>query len=521
MPIGGNIFNQEMFWVGDWIGRRAMISPHIEAVYDCGCDTRFSYNNLNNRANKIANYLLEKGISRGNAISIISRNRIEILDLFFACGKIGAILAPISYRLKNTEIENLLGRIKPKALFYEDEFSDISNGIYLPDSISLKIEFSDGVLSQYSRIQEIASDKESNIPLSPDDTFLYIHTGGTTSTPKICEISHRQMIWNSVEMASVSSGIIGTGTELATLPFFHIGGLNIIIPYFHFGGSIIITRTFDEEETLNLIEKEGVDVFPAVSAMLYKISIHPKFASTSFKSLKGIFTGGSSCPKDIMEPFYEKGIPVIQSYGLTEAGPSNFMFFPLHKNLSDIKSKSETVGHPMFHCDYKIVSSETGDPLPKNETGILKLRSPHTFSGYLDDPEKNQKIIDEEGWLDTGDLAMEDNDGFVRIMGRADNMFISGGENVSPEEIETVLQDHPTVSAALCAGVYDKQWGEIPVAEVIIEQHHTATEEELIEFCKEKLANYKVPKRIIFVDQMPLTGAGKPDRKSIIKRFSE
>ncbi len=509
-----------MKWVGDWIGRRASISPDKIGLYDKGCEQKFTFSELNSRANRVGNFLLANNISKGDRICVISRNRVEQIDMAFACGKIGAVLAPISFRLASAEITDLINRIQPCALFYEDFFQETIDAVELPNSIHTTIKISDIESCEYKTQVLSCSDNETNVPLSLHETAFLIHTGGTTSIPKICEISHQQMFWNSVELAASSSGMICSTSEILTLPFFHIGGWNIFIPLIHFGGYGVLIRSFDPKEVMELIKNESIKMVPLAPAMVLMLTNHPDFDSYTFDSVEMVFTGGAKCQPDVMSPFWKKNVPTAQSYGLTEAGPSNFIFIPHEKDMNLVKEKADTVGQSMFHCDHRIVSKD-GKEVATGQVGILHLRSLHSFQGYLNDEKRTEIIKTDDDWIITGDLAVERDDGFVTIVGRSDNMFISGAENISPEEIEDTLLKHPKVDEAICIGIDDLKWGQVPIAEVITSDNCEMSEEELIDFCSKHLAKFKLPKKINFVEEIPKTGAGKLNRNAVIQKHKD
>ncbi|MBL8252894.1 MAG: AMP-binding protein, partial [Candidatus Competibacter sp.] len=289
---------------------------------------------------------------------------------------------------------------------------------------------------------------------------------------------------------------------------------------FHMGITSVLLREFDPGLILKLIHEGRVENFGAVEAMLQFLIAHPKFGETDFSRLKAITTAAAPCSKAVMQVFLDKGIPISQTYGMTEAGPSNFAYIPRSDSLEELLTNSASIGTSMFHCDAKIVDPESRQEVAPGETGVLCLRSLHNFDGYLHDPARTEKVIDQDGWIYTGDLALRDRDGLVFIKGRADNMFISGGENVSPEEIEQALMKHPAVAGAICAGIPDSKWGQAPVALVVFHAGRSASEDELKTFCRDYLADYKVPKQIRPATELPLTGAGKLNRHAVAVRFS-
>jgi fatty-acyl-CoA synthase len=493
-----------------------MLTPSREAIYDATEKRRFTYAELDERANRVGAYLLDGlGLQNGDVVSFLSRNRVEPVDLYFATGKIGLILAPLSYRLGPPELNHLLSRIRPKAFFYEEHFRPIVEKLEFPEKTKIAFGSPD---SEYERTVLKTNPKPVNYPKRMDDIHLYIHTGGTTGLPKICLITYRQMIWNSINLIASGAGRSGINQKtLLTFPLFHIGGWNTVTPVFHIGGHVTLMREFNPDLALELIEREKITHFGGVEAMLRMILASSRFVRTDLSSLEYISSAGAPCSADVMRPFWERGIPLTQSYGLTEGGPSNFFFVPVGRDMKTIAEKSQSIGFPMFHCDYKIVDPQTGEPVALGEVGELWFRGPHTFEGYLGDPEKTRKVLDSQGWVHSGDLARQDGDGFVYIMGRADNMYISGGENISPEEIEQVLVKHPMVAQVAVVGVPDERWGQVGLAAIVLKPG--GDENELKKFCRENLGGFRVPKYFKFVEALPLSGPGKINRQMLREEF--
>ncbi len=508
-----------MNWVGDWAGRRAALTPNRTAIYDAFTRTSYTFQETNDRARRVATWLDHfLGMSKGDVIAMICSNRMEAIDMYLACGKLGVILAPLSQRLKKRELDDLIGRLQPRAIIHENQFAGLVSTLSIPDSVKTVINLDDDQML-FEEVVLATDPAEVNIPLAMNDVCLYIHTGGTTAVPKICIVPYRQMVWNSVDL--LATGIAGAfGTVLITFPFFHIGGWNTFTPLFHGGTTSVLLREFDPALVLGLIDEGRVEHFGAVEAMLQFLIAHPKFSTTDFSGLKSIITAAAPCSRSVMQAFLDKGVPVSQTYGMTEAGPSNFAYIARTDSLEELLAHASSIGTSMFHCDAKIVDQETGIDVRSGETGILCMRSPHNFDGYLDDPVRTDKVLDKDGWVHTGDLAIQGEDGLLYIVGRADNMFISGGENVSPEEIEQALMQHPAVAGAVCAGIPDPKWGQAPVALVVFHAGQNPDEENLKALCREQLADYKVPRQIKAVPALPLTGAGKLNRHAVVAMFS-
>jgi fatty-acyl-CoA synthase len=519
MSVPHNYDDMPMNWVGDYSGKKALLTPHLECIYDPHTEARYTYKQVDDRANRVATYLHDTlGIRKGDRVGLISRNRMECIDLFFACAKLGAILSPLSYRLQKPELKDLMSRETPSVLFVEEMFAALAGADVLPEQAPTVIQFGDNSAA-YDAI--LATEPRNvKVAVAFNDPFLYIHTGGTTAVPKVCIISHRQMMWNVFEFLIMSAGG-GDARDLVLFPFFHVGGWNVFFCLFMRNALSIPLRQFDAGVILDLIDKKMINQLGAVEAMLQMLSAHSKFKETDWSGIKLITTAAAPCSNETLKPFWDMGIPTVQAYGLTEAGPSNFVFIPRSLDMEHIKANSRKVGTPFFCCDYKIVEEENRDKeVPQGKVGVLCLRSFHNFDGYLNDQARTDKALDRDGWIYTGDLAVCDEEGFVSIVGRADNMFITGGENVSPEEIEIALRAHPAVAAAICCGVPDKKWGEVPVAMVTLGSGKSASEDELRNHCKQLLASYKVPKTVAIESNIPLTPVGKLDRKALKVYFA-
>lgn len=519
MGSSQNYDDLPMNWVGNWAGRRAALTPDRIALYDSFTEESYRFRDIDDRACRVGAYLSDAlGLGKGDVLALICRNRIEAIDIYLACGKLGIILAPLSQRLKKPELDDLLSRLKPAALFYENYFVDLASTLSVPASVRSVIAIDDGD-ALFETVILKTERREVNIPLAMNDVCLYVHTGGTTAVPKICIVSHRQMVWNSFDL--LATGVVGPYKNvLITFPFFHIGGWNTFTPLFHAGLTAVLMREFNAGLVLDLIHEGRVENFGAVEAMLQFMIAHPKFGQTDFSRLKAITTAAAPCSKAVMQVFLDKGVPISQTYGMTEAGPSNFAYIARSDAMEELLANAASIGSSMFHCDAKIVDQTSRAEVEAGETGVLSLRSPHNFDGYLHDPGRTEKVIDREGWIYTGDLARQDPNGLIFIKGRADNMFISGGENISPEEIELALMKHPAVAGAICAGIADARWGQVPVALVTFHAGKSATEEDLKATCRSHLADYKVPKQIRPVDALPLTGAGKLNRNAVVAVFS-
>jgi len=511
---GDYSIEQEFTWIGDWVGKRAILSPNKEAIYDNIQNKRYTFNDLNLRANKLARVMLNKGISKGDRVAMFSTNRIECVDLFLATGKIGAIFVPFNVRLSSLETENLIKKTKPSIFFYETKLesniSEIKNKGLIEENIGMGGTSLNNDPTTESLMKKVSDSDIDRPKLNLEDPHLILFTGGTTGLPKGAILPHRLLYWNSVNTI-LSWNLEPNDVQPLLFPLFHTGGWNVLlVPFFHSGAKTILMGDFKPEETIEVIEKEKCTIVIGVPTMFHMIANTSRFSSANFDSVRIFISGGAPCPVVIMEKYWAIGKLFKMGYGLTEVGPNNF-YLP----EKDIKQKPTSVGLPVLHCDMKIIDTKTNATVKKGKVGELLLKGPHIFSGYWDEPEETRKTIEPDGWVHTGDLAMQDKEGFYYIVGRRKEMYISGGENVFPVEIEELLFKHPAIDLAAVIGVPDEKWGEVGKAFITLKSGMTTTREEIKEYLTDKLAKYKIPKYFEIKDSLPTSATGKILKKEL------
>lgn len=506
-------FADDWTWIGDWASRRALLTPSREAFYDYTSDTRYTFEQLNSRASQLANVLSANGIKKGDRVATYSKNRMEMVDLFLATGKVGAIMVPFNVRLAAPETSYLLHKTKPKVLLLDPE---VSQQFEEPrkNLQNCKV-FSMGSNESFDpSITNIMDEARDSVEVRPtldfSDPHLIVFTGGTTGLPKGAVLSHRLIFWNSVNTIT-SWGLRPDDVQPLLFPLFHTGGWNVLlVPFLHLGAKTILMGDFDAAEILQVIQREKCSIVIGVPTMFQMMAQHDTFQTTSFDSVRVFISGGAPCPVAIMENYWARGKYFKMGYGLTEVGPNNFY---LPESL--IKRKPSSVGFPVLHCDTRVVDDDN-KPVSLGKAGELLLRGPHAFSGYWEEPEETAKTIEADGWVHTGDLVVVDDEGFYFIVGRKKDMFISGGENVFPTEIEEVLYKHPSILEAAVIGVPDEKWGEVGKAVVSLKKGASLTPEEIHKYLDGKLARYKIPKYYEIRDSLPKSAAGK-----ILKRELE
>ena len=507
---------QKSHFVTDWLDKRAKHSPQRVGLIDTIGGREYTYRAWNAAANRTANFLRALGVQQGDRVSVYASNCTEFLDVLFACGKIGAILHNLNWRLTVAELQGIVADADPLVLIYSDDWNAQVNGLRAAASSVRHFV----ALGQPAGPHDVAFARRDDYPdtLSerpnqrPDDPWAIYYTGGTTGLPKGAIITHANATWNSVNTVT-TWGITAETVALLQLPLFHIGGPHVFcLPAVHTGGTTILCRDFDVDQTFDLIAQAGVTHYMAVPTMFLVMQQHPRWESADFSRLKVVISGGAPCPMPIVEKFWARGIDFKTGYGLTEAPANNFWLPP-----DDVRRKPGSVGFPTFHVDMKIVRPD-GGLCDADEPGELLIRGPHVIPGYWNRPAATAEAI-VDGWLHTGDLARCDAEGYFYIIGRSKDMLISGGENVYPAEVESVMHSHPAIAEAALIGVPDEKWGEVGCAIVVTEPGQALTQDELTAFLRERLAKYKVPKTVIFVDALPRTAIGKLDKKALVRRY--
>ena len=498
---------QPSHFTSDWLDKRAKLTPDRVALIDYASGEETTFAAWTARANQTANYLKSLGVGNGDRVAVYASNCQEYLDLFWAAPKIGAVLQNLNWRLTVHELKGIVAAGEPRVLVYSEDWrAQVDELKPACASVEHFIAMTnpgegDGDFAE----REKFSDRLEDVPeLTLDDAWGIYYTGGTTGLPKGAVLTHGNMTWNSVNTLT-SWGMHGQHKAALQLPFFHIGGPNIFMaPLVHAGGTTILCSGFDPDETFDLVEHSGITHYVAVPTMFQMLQEHPKWQAADFSRLELVISGGAPCPLPIMEKFWQRGVDFKMGYGLTEASGNNFWLPP-----EMVREKIGSVGYPIFHIDMKTIR-EDGTSCAAGEAGELLIRGPHVAAGYWRNPEATAETI-RDGWLHTGDTAVCDSDGCYSILGRSKEMFISGGENVYPAEIESVLMAHPKVLEAAVVGVPHETWGEVGRAFVVADEGYS--EQDLRAFLEQRLARYKLPRAIVLLDALPLTAIGKIDKK--------
>lgn len=492
----------------DWASKWDLYSPDKIAFKEFETGRSLTYARLNRLANRLAWRLTgHYGLQKGDRLAALAENCLEYILLFSAAQKTGIILVPLNYRLSAGEIDYLIDHAAPRLVVGSEKYQSLLDATQAYGRVPAHWSMEE--------IQALGEEEGEDPPfpaMAPDDDdpVFILYTSGTTGFPKGALYTHKMLFWNSVNTAM--SLIVNTESRTVNvMPPFHTGGWNVLTtPFFHHGGYTCLMRKFEPEAVFQALQTEKVTIFMGVPTMLNMLANQPGFDAADFSSLYYIIVGGEPMPIPLIERWHAKGVFIRQGYGMTEVGPN---LTSLHQ--SDAVHKKGSIGRPNYYVDIRIVD-ESGRDQPPGQPGELLLRGPMVTPGYWQNPEATRTAI-VNGWFHSGDMVIRDEGNYLYVVDRIKNMFISGGENVYPAEIERVLVQHPVVQEVCVTGIPDPKWGEVGRAFVVLKPGALAAETDLLEFCQGKLARFKIPKSVVFLPDLPKNDTGKINRKALEK----
>lgn len=500
----------------DWIAHHAAHRPRKEAIRDLATARSFTYADLDARADALAAHLAGAGIGRGDRVAVLAHNGVAYFDIQFACARIGAICVLLNWRLTVSELEYIVNDCAPGLLIHDADFRDQAETLMPLCGIADAVEIdAGGAACPYERALAAATGTPfDRVTLTHDDVVTIMYTSGTTGRPKGAMITHGMNFWNCVNLGIPAA--IGPDTvHLNVLPLFHTGGLNCYSnPVLHAGGTVVIQKHFEPGETLNILgdPAQGITHFFAVPAPYQFMMQHPAFASTDLSRLRIAGVGGAPCALAIMEAWTARGVDLAQGYGMTESSPGALLLDP-----GDALRKIGSTGKALLHTEFRIVRGD-GSDCGADEVGELWLAGPHVTPGYWNKPRETADSFAGR-WLKTGDAARRDAEGFVYIVDRWKDMYISGGENVYPAEVENVLYELPQVAEAAVIGVPHERWGETGLAVIVLKPDAALDRAIVTEHCRMKLAKFKVPDDVAFVDALPRNATGKVLKRELRRQY--
>ena len=491
--------------IGFWLTKRELLNGNREALVDG--ERRLTYRQLNRRVNQLARFLQGMGLKRGDRCAILAYNCLEFVEVIFATAKLGLILVPLNWRLAPAELSFIISDSGAETLFFDPEFAAAVESLKGKTALRRFISIGQKEIAGATGYEKALTSQRDEEP-DPDRTVeldtphIIMYTAGTTGRPKGAILGQGASFWNAANM-SLCVDLTSKDRTLTVLPLFHVGGIGLYtLPTLYQGGTAVIQRTFDPKVTFRLIKDERIDVLFGVPAIFLFLIQDSDFKSGAMSRLRSVMSGGAPLPVSLIHQYHEAGIILQQGFGMSEAAPG---IAALDRDRA--LAKAGSIGRPLFHMEVRIVDDQNHDQAV-GQTGELLIRGPNLMQGYWNRPEATAEAF-MEGWLHTGDLARMDEDGDLYIVERKKDMYISGGENVYPAEVENTIFELPQVAEAAIIGVKDKTWGEVGQAIVVLKPGQKLTETEVLNFLKGRLAKYKVPKSVVFVDQLPRNAAGK------------
>ncbi|GAA2403489.1 long-chain fatty acid--CoA ligase [Actinomadura vinacea] len=498
--------------LGSWPARRARKTPRRTALVHDG--RTLAYADLDERVTRLAHGLRSLGVRRGDRVAYLGPNHPSFLETLFAAGALGAVFVPLNTRLAAPEIAYQLADSGTSVLVCGPAHAGLADELRAGAPVRSFVAV-DGAGAQYFQDYQDHQDYEDLLAggaadrideaVGPDDLCMIMYTSGTSGRPKGAMLTHGNIIWNAVNVL-IDHDLVADEVALVSAPLFHTAGLNMLtLPVLLKGGRCVLVAGFDPEATFDLIEKHRVTFMFGVPTMFQQVARSPRWEGADLSSLRILTCGGAPVPPTLIAAYGERGLTFLQGYGMTEAAPG-----VLFLDAEHAESKAGSAGVQHFFSDVRVVAPDEPGlrPTGPGEIGEVVVRGPHVFRGYWGLPAESAAAFT-DGWFRSGDAARVDEDGYAHIVDRIKDMFISGGENVYPAEVEHALLTHPDVLECAVIGVPDDEWGEVGRAVVVARPGSAPTAEDLLAALAGRLAAYKIPKSVVFTGALPRNGAGK------------
>lgn len=503
--------------VGNWLTKRSLLSPDKTAILFN--ERALTYLEMNRRVNRLSQALIKMGLSPGDRVGVISRNRPEFLEIYFACAKTGLIFVPLNFRLAPPEVAYQLRDSGLRVLFFDQALDSLihKSRPFLSGEVPQTIGMDPIPSSSRSPYEAILQNHPDQEPLLPEEAVnwdtpqMIMYTSGTTGIPKGALLSHQKTLFNTLN-AQIYFDLYSQDIMLSVLPLFHSGALNIMtVPTLYAGGKIILQPRFDPQRFLSLIESHKVTQTLLMPTMMNTLLKETRPEAYDLSSLRSMLVGGEPVSADLMHQAQDRGLPVRQIFGQTES--SIQLWVPPEK----ARQKAGAIGLPVFHGQVRVVNKKGQTVLP-GEIGEIIVKGPIQMMGYWRSPQETKKVI-KDGWLYTGDLGRIDQEGYVYLVDRKKDMYISGGENVYPAEVEKILLTHPKILEAAVIGVPDEKWGRAGRAFIRLKKGESLPYQEMVLFLKDKIASYKIPKSLEVTTDLPKTASGKIKKRILGEPF--
>lgn len=517
--------------IGSWPARRARKTPdRIAVVHE---DRTWTYRDLHQRVLRLAHALRALGAGRGDRVAYLGPNHPAFLETLFAAGVLGAVFVPLNTRLAAPELAYNLADSGSTVLVHAPESAEVAAAAAAAAGVSVRIALGGSGPIGYEGLLAGGGSEPLDEAVSPDDPCMIMYTSGTTGRPKGAVLSHANIIWNSVNVL-VDTDLAGDEVTLVVAPLFHTAGLNMTcLPTLLKGGRVVLLGAFEPDRVLRLIETRHVTYMFGVPTMYDAMSARPGWADTDLSSLRTLNCGGAPVPARTIAAYLARGLAFSQGYGMTEAAPGI-----LYLDREQTAAKAGSAGVPHFFTDTRVVLADGRGAAP-GESGEILVSGPNVMTGYWNRPQDTASVFTEGGWLRTGDVARTDGDGYCYIVDRVKDMFVSGGENVYPAEVEDAILSHPAVAECAVIGVPDEVWGEVGRAVVVLRPDaHADTDADanananadvdadadvdgILGHLRGRLAKYKIPKSVVFTRSLPRTASGKVVKPTVRDTYGD
>lgn len=496
-----------MRMVFDIAARRAELTPDKVAFIEAETGNRLTYAQLDDRASRFAAWLRKNGTGPGDRVAILTLNCVAFFEILFACGRIGAILTPLNWRQPVPELIPVARDATPKLLIHDAE--NAAAAAELGSALNLPLL----PLADYEKAVADTAPGRFDTVRSPDQPWYMLYTSGTTGKPKAVIQTPGMAYANAVNIGQAID-LTSVDTTLNFLPLFHTAGINLhTLPVLIHGGSVTVMKKFEPDVVMAALQSGQCSAFFGVPAIYQALSLLPDFATADLSRVRSWGCGGAPLPASLIELFGQRGIRVCNGMGMTETGPTVFLMDTAHA-----ATKIGSVGKPQILAEVRLVDDHGQVIATADEAGELQIRGPGVTPGYWNNEAATRAAFTDDGWLKTGDVARRDADGYYYIVDRIKDMYISGGENVYPAEVEIVIYRFPGVLECAVVGMPDEKWGETGCAYILPRPGETIDVEALRTFCRENLAAYKVPKRFEIIEDFPRTAAGKIQKHVLRQR---
>ena len=508
--------------LGNWIHRRRVKSAGRPAVTGMGLS--YTYDQLAERIDRLATALEDRGLKPGDRVAYLGNNHPAFLETLFAAGTLGAVFVPLNTRLAPPEVQFALQNSGTDILVVDSTLAELGQrgavdtgvrqllvvsreGVAFPDSTGIPLEdYDDAVAASAPAVRDV--------PVSLEDAAIILYTSGTTGRPKGAVLTHGNMTWNTINVL-VDYDVTSQSVGLMIAPMFHVASLGMgALPLLLKGGHVVLQDRFEPGAVLKAVSEFGITSLSGVPTTYQMLAEHPDWANADLSSLRMLTCGGSAVPVRVMDAYEERGLSFSGGYGMTETAPGATSVPPHYS-----REKMGSAGLPHFFTDIRIVDA-MGEDQPSGSVGEILIQGPNVIHEYWNRPDTVAGMFEDGDWFKSGDMGYVDEQGFLFISDRIKDMIISGGENIYPAEVEQIIMELDEVSAVAVIGLPDERWGEVPHAVVVLAEGKELTQEQVLAQLDGRLARYKIPRAVTFVEEMPRTASGKIRKADLRTQYS-